>query len=51
VAEWTADTTLRGGNWTSVAKELALDNAEKQLPDYTSNTTGIRVILISKNAK
>ena len=22
-----------------------------ELPDYTSNTTGIRVILISKNAK
>lgn len=49
VAEWTNDTTLRGGNWTSVAKELALDKSEKELPDYASTTTGIRVILISKN--
>jgi len=51
VAEWTSDTTLRGGNWTSVAKELALGESEKQLPDYASSTTGIRVILISKNTK
>lgn len=49
VAEWTNDTALCGGNWTSVAKEIALDAYEKHLPDYASTTTGIRVILISKN--
>ncbi|MCR5029581.1 MAG: formylglycine-generating enzyme family protein [Fibrobacter sp.] len=49
VAEWTSDTALCGGNWTSVAKEIALDAYENHLPDYASTTTGIRVILISKN--
>ena len=49
VAEWTNDTTLCGGNWTSVAKELAIDAYEKQLPEYASNKTGIRLILKKKN--
>ena len=44
VSEWTADTALCGGDWTSVAKDLALKNEEKKLPDYTSMTTGFRVI-------
>lgn len=45
VAEWTSDTTLRGGNWTSVAKELAAWESKKKMPDFASNVSGIRVIL------
>lgn len=45
VAEWTSDTTLRGGDWTSVAKELAARESKKKTPDFASNVSGIRVIL------
>lgn len=45
VAEWTSDTTLRGGDWTSVAKELAARESKKKMPDFASNGCGIRVIL------
>lgn len=45
VAEWTSDTTLRGGDWTSVAKELAARESKKKMPDFASNGSGIRVIL------
>lgn len=45
VAEWTSDTTLCGGDWTSVAKELAARESKKKMPDFASNISGIRVIL------
>lgn len=45
VAEWTIDTTLRGGDWTSVAKELAIRESKKKQPDFASDGSGIRVIL------
>lgn len=45
VAEWTIDTTLRGGDWTSVAKELAVRESKKKQPDFASDGSGIRVIL------
>lgn len=44
LAEWTADTSLCGGSWTSVAKELAPDECEKELPNFASNISGFRVI-------
>lgn len=45
VAEWTSDTTLCGGDWTSVAKELAIKESKKKTPEFASNESGIRVIL------
>ncbi len=45
VAEWTSDTTIRGGDWTSVAKELSVGKSQKKQPDFASNASGIRVIL------
>lgn len=45
VAEWTSDTALCGGDWTSVAKELAAGESKKKQPDFASNASGIRVIL------
>lgn len=48
VSEWTADTALQGGSWRSKASELAWNQVEKKTPDFASNETGLRVVLVGE---
>lgn len=51
LAEWTADTALCGGSWTSIVKEIAPDECEKKQPDFASNISGFRVLRTDLKAK